>query len=233
MQKTKTRIGLGMVLAAAVLLAACGPAAAKEPTPDAEAIRTQAVQTAIVEMTVQAALNPTATSVPPTITPLPTATQGTAVPAQVSSSGSGSSSGGSSGGSSGPIPTWTPDVYKCAVIDEYPYDQAMHTGWMGDKVWTVKNTGIATWNTKEYYVMQLSEVDFDLTVKDQYPLRNDVSPGQTYDVIVDVWVPVDPVQDIQIEKWGIVNDNGDIFCRFFIAIPYTYPAPTKTPTKNP
>lgn len=226
------KIALGLFAAAIMVLSACAPAAEEEPTPDAEAIRTQAVQTAIAELTMQAALNPTETEVPATLTPLPTATKGTAVPAQASSGGTSGGSSGSSGGSSGtPIPTWTPDVYKCEVIDEFPYDQALHTGWMGDKIWTVRNVGIATWNDKEYYLRQTTNNgSYDLTIKDEYPLRNDVDPYESYDVIVDVWVPLYPKDEFIVEWWAIVNDNGDEFCRFYIALPYTYPAPTKTPT---
>jgi len=94
--KTK-RTGIWLVLAAVMLLSACNVGTAGEATPDEQAIRTQAVQTAVAQMTVQAALNPTATLLPPTITPLPTATVGTAAP-----SGSGSGTGtGTSGGTGG------------------------------------------------------------------------------------------------------------------------------------
>ena len=234
MKIDKKRIILGLFAAAILVLSACVPAAEEEPTPNAEAIRTQAVQTAVAELTLQAALNPTATEVPATLTPLPTATKGTAVPAQASSGGTGGSSGGSGGTSGTPIPTWTPDVYKCEVIDEFPYDQALHTGWMGDKIWTVRNVGIVTWDADEYYLRQTTNNgSYDLTIKDQYPLRNDVDPYDTYDVIVDVWVPTYPKDEFIVEWWAIVNDNGDEFCKFYIALPYTYPAPTKTPTEVP
>ena len=31
------------------------------------------------------------------------------------------------------------------------------TGWMYDKVWTVKNTGIVTWDADDYYYMWIEE----------------------------------------------------------------------------
>ncbi|MDP2965193.1 MAG: hypothetical protein Q8N39_04030 [Pelolinea sp.] len=78
----------------ATILSACKPNSTAEPTLDIDDIRTQAVQTALMEMTVQAVLNPSATPIPAVAALLPTATVGTTVP--VSSSGS---SGGSSDGS--------------------------------------------------------------------------------------------------------------------------------------
>lgn len=225
------KIGIALILSVA-LLSACAPAEAEEPTPDLDQVRTEAVQTAAAQMTREAELNPTATEVPPTITPLPTATKGTLVPAAGSSGSTSGSSDGSGGSSGTPIPTWTPDVYACELVNQEPWDRTQMTGSIYDVVWTVRNVGVVTWNTSEYYVKRISDTGIDggLTSKDQYPLRNDVAPYQTYDVIVDISVSVNPTDDIQYTEWGIVNDNGDFFCRFYHAIPHTYPAPTKTPT---
>lgn len=228
-------IGLALILIAA-LATACGPATQIEPTPDLDKIRTEAVQTAKAELTMEAKLNPPATEVPPTITPFSTATQEAPLPKTgPSSSGSSGSSGGSGGSSGTPIPTWTPVVYACEIINQSPWDRTVMTGSIFDVVWTVKNVGIGTWNTAEYYVKRNSDTGIDggLTHKDQYKLRNDVAPYQTYDVIVDISVSVNPSDDIQYTEWGIVNDNGEVFCKFYFAIPYTFPAPTRTPTEKP
>ena len=55
------RTGIWLVLAAVMLLLGMQCRYNWEATPDEQAIRTQAVQTAVAQMTVQAALNPTAT----------------------------------------------------------------------------------------------------------------------------------------------------------------------------
>ncbi len=228
MQKNLKKLIIGAALIAVLLVSACGTGEPQEPTPDIKAIKTEAVQTAMVEMTVQAALSPSETPLPPTLTPLPTATLSTDAtqPAAGSSSGSGSSSGGSSGT---PIPTWTPDVYKCEIVDENPLDKPQMTGAIYDKVWTVRNVGIATWTVNDYYVKWVGRDD--LSPKHIYKLPNDVAPYQTVDIIVDIYIPTNPVEfPGWSTEWAIINDNGDEMCHFYHNIPSTYPAPTLTPT---
>jgi hypothetical protein len=217
----------------AVIISGCAPKASMEPTLDINSIRTQAVQTAVMEITVQAVLNPTITPVPATIVPIPAAVENTAVPVSVSGGSGGSSGGssGSSGGSSGtPIPTWTPDVYICEYVTQNPLDKPQMTGANYDMVWSIRNTGVATWNTSEYYVKWLG--GSDLSPNHTYPLAKNVAPFESVDIVVDIQVPTNPTDDMQVTRWGIVNDNGDVFCKFFHAIPSTYPPyPTSTPAK--
>ena len=138
------------------------------------------------------------------------------------SGGSGGSGGGSSGGTSGTqIPTRTPDVYNCEYITQNPLDKPQMTGADYDMVWTIRNTGVATWNTSEYYVKWLG--GSDLSPNHTYPLAKNVAPNETIDIVVDIKIPTSPTDDLQITRWGIVNDNGDVFCKFFHAIPSTYP----------
>lgn len=234
------KIALGIILAGMLLAASCGTGESKEPTPDVAAVKTEAAMEVLAQLTVDAVMNPSATPIPATMTPLPTATEAVDATAttKVYSSGGGSSSGGSSGT---PIPTSTPDVYVCEVIDEYPLDGPQMTGWIDDKRWTIKNTGLVTWNTTEYYVTWIADAagaglsgkSVNFSPKTQYPLKKDVAPGDTVDIIIDYQIPTQPEDDIQVSYWGIMNDNGDLFCKFYWAITLTYPAPTKTPTKSP
>ena len=225
----KIRIILLIVIAA--MVTACAPNTIAEPTLDLSAIRTKAVQTAIMEITVQAILNPTDTPIPSILNRPTTAAESTAVPISTSSSSGGSSSGssGGSGGKSGtPLPTWTPDVYICEYVSQNPLDKPQMTGADYDMVWTIRNTGVATWNTSEYYVKWLG--GSDLSPSHTYPLTNNVAPFEIVDIVVDIKIPTNPTTDLQISRWGIVNDNGDVFCKFFHAIPSTYPPyPTLTP----
>lgn len=223
------KAGLWLMLAVVMLLSACNLGAAAEPTPDEEAIRTQAVQTAIAQMTVQAALNPTATEVPPTITPLPTATVSTAAP--VGGTGSGTS-GGSGSGSGTTYASPTPAQWKCAIINEDPWDQALHTGWEDDKVWTIKNIGTKTWWGDVVYWKERDDCSYCTFISGpkQKFIGVNVNPGQTVDVRIDVEVPTQPHLDGFYMEWLMINDNGEVFCKFNFAIPYTYPVATRTPT---
>ncbi len=234
--KIKTA-SLGLMLIAVLLLSACAPKAAAEPTPDMVLIRTQAVQTAVAEMTVQAALNPTVTSVPATLTPLPTATIGTPVPASSSSSGSGGSTSGGSGGSGGSsgtkVPTATPDAWKCKIVEEYPLDKPQMTGWEYDRHWVIKNVGTTTWWANDVYVEFDDTCTYceNIAYQTKFNINKNVEPGDTIDIFVDIDVPTSPV-DLPgfTMEWKMISENGGLICEFWNNIPSTYPPyPTLTP----
>ncbi len=234
MRKNKFSLGLGFALIAVILATACAAGEPQEPTLDADTIKTQAVQTAMAEMTVQAALNPTATPVPPTMTPLPTATVGTAVPTkQVVYSGGGS--GGSSGTA---IPTWTPDAWRCAIVKEEPLDYAQMTGWEYDKKWHIKNIGTTTWWANDVYVKYRDDCSYCIenisSLKTTKYINKNVAPGETFVFAVDIDVPTNPIASPgYIMEYEMHSGVGGLICKFNHNIPYTYPAPTKTPTKSP
>lgn len=212
------------------LLAACAPNTAAQPTLDIGAIQTWAVETAVMEITVQSILHPSATPIPASVTQSLSVPSNTAVTASAPG-GAGGSSGGISSGSEGtsgtPLATHTPDIYICEYVTQNPADKPQMTGANYDMVWTIRNTGIVTWNSSEYYVKWLG--GSDLSSSHTYPLPNDVSPSGTVDIVIDIQIPTEPTTELQVTRWGIVNDNGDIFCKFYHAIPSTYsPSPTKT-----
>jgi hypothetical protein len=106
------------------------------------------------------------------------------------------------------------------------------TGWNYDVTWKVKNTGIVTWTTDEYYVEWIEDESTDksdFSPRHEYALKEDVDPGDTTEITIDFNMPTQPFDKIRVSQWGIVNDNGDFFCRFYEAVTFTYPAPTKTP----
>ena len=230
--KIKTA-SLGLVLIAVLLLSACAPKAAAEPTPDLVLIRTQAVQTAVAEMTVQAALNPTATAIPATLTPLPTATVGTPVPVSNSSSGSSGSTGGSGGSSGTKVPTATPDAWKCQIVDEYPLDKPQMTGWQYDRHWIIKNIGTTTWWGNDVYVEfdETCTICENIAYQDKFYINKNVEPGDTVDIFVDIDVPTSPVSLPGFTMaWNMESDDGGLICEFWNNIPSTYPPyPTLTP----
>jgi hypothetical protein len=230
MQKNFKRILLGTVFATVLLMTACGTGESGEPTPDINAIRTEAVKTAMVEMTVQAALSPTDTAPPPTMTPLPTATlnTGAAQPA------AGSSSSGSSG-SSGAIvtagPTATLDPYVCEYITEDPLDGPQTTGANYDKTWTFRNVGTATWTASGYYLKWVSGPD--ISYQHIYKIPHDVAPYQTVKFSIDVAVPSNPISEgiAYVDYWQLISDNGDVVCNMQNTITRTYPPPPTTTPK--
>jgi hypothetical protein len=205
-----------------VFLSACNNEAAVVPTPDFDEVRTQAVQTAMMDMTAQAVLHPTATPIPSTNSQITMTANETVIPV-TNKAGSGSSSEMT-------IPTSTPGMYDCEYVTQNPLDKPQMTGNNYVMVWTIRNAGLATWNMKEYYVKWLG--GSDISPKHTYPLEKNVAPNDTLDIRVDIQIPTNPTSVLQVTRWGIVNDNGDVFCKFFHAIPSTYsPSPTKTPTK--
>jgi hypothetical protein len=230
MRKNMKIVSMGLILIG-TLAVSCS-SAGQEPTPDVAAVQTEAVMQAMAQLTVDAALNPTDTPVPATMTPLPTATLNNITPSpttKVVYSGGSSSSSSSSGTK---VPTLTPDVYICAITNQTPWDGPQMTGWIFDVVWTVKNLGVVTWDKNEFYVTWIEDESTDksdFSPKHTYPLKVDVDPYESIDIIVDFQMPTQPFDKMRISQWGIVNDNGEIFCRFYYAVTYTYPAPTKTP----
>lgn len=228
MQNILKKLFVGVILIMVLFVSACTAAGEGEPTPDLDAIRTEAVKTAMVEMTVQAALAPTKTSLPPTLTPLPTATLSSDA-AQPAGGSSSSSGGSSSGGSSGAqVPTWTPDVYRCEYVTQVPLDGPQMTGWNYDMIWTLRNVGTAVWNTVNYYVKWTG--GDDLSPKHIYKLPHDVGYYETVDILIDIAVPPSPVLfPGYTTNWAIINDNGEVMCQFYHHITLTYPPPTATP----
>ncbi len=108
------------------------------------------------------------------------------------------------------------------------------TGWIFDVVWTVKNTGVVTWDRDGYYVVWIedeSTENSDFSPRHLYKLSTDVDPYEEIDIVVDFQMPTQPFDKMRVSQWGIVM-IGDIFCRFYYAVTLAYPSPTKTPTKN-
>jgi hypothetical protein len=231
MQKKTIIAGISLLLLSSVILAGCGAGSEQVPTPDIGAIKTEAVQTAVAQLTVDAAMHPSATSIPPTMTLLPTATQVTPVPTKkVYYSGSSGSSGGSS---KTPIPTLTPDAWKCEIIDEYPYDTEQMTGWEYDRHWVIKNIGTTTWWANDVYI-QFDEENcptcINITGRDKFFINANVEPGETIDISMDMDVPTQPKEfPGYTMAWDMISGNGGLICEFWNNIPSTYPAPTKTP----
>jgi hypothetical protein len=223
----RTKVMVSFLIMAVVILSACTQkAASEEATPDLGAVKTQAVQTAVSQMTADAAAGKEApTSELPTITPIAT-TNAAVIPTATirvsSSGGSGSSSSSSSSGT--PIPTATPDVYICEVVGQNPLDGNQYVGADLDVYWTLKNVGVATWKAGTYYYHWTGYSDLSPT--HSFTLTEDVPMYDTIQIMVDVKVPITPGQ--YRTQWYMVNDNGENFCGFYYYV-NAMPLPTATP----
>lgn len=190
---------IAAVVLVAVMLAGCGGAQPSlEPTVDAQptysAIQTQAVQTALAEMTLNAPTAtpelPTATALPPTeaVTEAPTATPepvvvittvmptvlptNTRVPATLA-----------------PAATATPSSYNCSVTDSSPdFGWDIRPGGDFDGRWTVKNTGTDAWKASEVDIKFVSGTKFHTNVE-AMDLGADVAKDGSYSIVVDMLAP--------------------------------------------
>jgi len=198
--------GLLLLLAAVLLLAACRPAQALEPTPDADMIRTAAVLTVEAELTEQALSNPTPTNTD-TPTPEPTATSDipTLMPLSLetqSSENGGPTAAQPSATQAPPPASSVPD--KATWISNIPADGAvLQPGQKFEIRWTVRNTGSTTWNTS--YTIRFFSGNIN-TVKNTYNFRGETKPESTVELIVEAVAPTAPGE--YYTWWKLTNDQG-------------------------
>lgn len=199
----------GLLIAA--LLGGCGAAQTPAPTPfptvdtrpTMDAVSTQAVQTAIANLTLMA---PTATPV----TPTPAATdtpQPTETPAITNT----------------PVPSETPTrvfipwtktptatqvVYGCTITSVSPNkNDTIKVDQDFDAKWTIKNNGINTWNAGNTDIRFVDGTKLQKS-KDLYDLGADVAPNGTYTVTVDMRAPSS--DGTYSTTWGIYLEDGSV-----------------------
>lgn len=201
-------LALALVLAACTATPVAGPA---EPTADLNAVRTEAVQTAVAQLTLEAALNPTATAIVmpsatallptstlmtlPTLPPIPTATR----PA-----------GGGGGGGGGGVAAATATSYTDAaqVLGTAPIDGTyMDPGYDFDVTWTVKNVGKRAW-TKDFYIRYVSGVPGKTANIVMLPATG-VAVNDTVTITVDMLAPLQPGN--YGTTWYLINDDAVAF----------------------
>jgi len=209
-----------------LILSACGSKASVESTEDANAIYTAAAETVQAQLTQQAVLNPTATNTPaPTITlaPIPTlppvvtqppvAAQPTTAP------------------TTPPVST-APDKYS--YIGQNPADDTqIPANQAFDMVWTVENSGTTTWTKAYSLVFFIGDRLAPSGRSNVYTLKNDVKPGERYDLTVDMVTP--PTPGTYTSWWKLKNAEGQNFGDVTITIKVgaAVVVPTGTPTLMP
>jgi hypothetical protein len=184
-----------LLCVAALILSACSAPSRETPTAtqDAEAVFTAAAQTANARITENAAqptntpVPPTATSAPPTDTLAPTQPlTPTVTLAPTASAGTDNA------------------LYVADVT--IPDGTTFQPGDTFKKTWQIKNAGTSTWTT----AYRLAYVAGDqMGGPASVPVPNEVGPGQTVNVSVDLKAPADSGE--YTGYWRMMNANGKLF----------------------
>lgn len=223
MIRTQKTIRVFAFLALVILLIGCsGPTAVVPPTPDIPSIRTEAVQTVVAKLTIEAALNPSPTvEAPATLAPeatapseptatqpvLPTAVPATSVPTLRPTT--------VSGGVVYPTATRRAGPDQAQLVSQEPRDGTVfEPGNEFDGSWTFKNIGTSTWNSNYYY--RASKNGTNLATADRYYLSQNVKPGESVRLVADMVAPSSAGRTVTY--WELCNDNGDIFYQFYLVV---------------
>lgn len=213
--------GVFAILASALILVGCSTNAAQaQPTQDVSLVRTEAAQTVVADITIQAALNVTPT---PASTATPEAPQATATlePSPTSSEPTSTAIPSmtplpTTAPATNKYPTATQAAYAATLVSSSPYyGEQMPPSHQFDGSWTFKNTGTYTWNS-HYYLRADTSKGVNLSNVDHIYLKGDVAPGDTVTVIADMTAP--STGGIYNSYWQLCNDNGDILATVFASI---------------
>jgi hypothetical protein len=191
MKKTKTYIALAVILAAAVILSACGPEPTPPPpTPDLNAFATQVAATVLAQVEkTAAAYTPPATNTPEA-SPTPEAT-------------------------ATPNVTTTPvqcDEAKYVSDVTVPDGTQMTPGQKFVKTWQIKNTGTCTWAAGYTLIYGYGEKMSGQAVA----LTTDVLPGGTTEVSVNLTAP--NKVGSYTGAWRMSNTKGYPFGDFYTVV---------------
>lgn len=215
-------------------LVGCNMPAASQATATADpaimaatisAAQTEAVQTVYAQLTQSAALTPSVTpTVPSTATPLPTiaplpaiATQQPQAPAAPAASNppSGGNVPVQPAPTAAPTITSTPSAYQCSITSLSPSAGATYDeGEDFDLNVTIKNTGTETWSGDNMDFDYISGAEFQEDA-DAVDMPNDVKPGDSVDLTVDMAASEDPGDYTAV--WGLVY-SGTAFCNVTLSI---------------
>ena len=212
--------GLVILLALATLLSACNLGQQPEPTIDAGAVATSAVETVLAQAAAQQtqtalagppATQPPAATLPPTMTSVPTfAIPGTA---QAGTTALPTVAGLASPTSALlPQPTLAGPVCNDSVFitETVPDGTVFKPGVDFDKTWTIQNTGTCTWDegyTLVYLGGTLDGYDIEIDQKDEF-----TPPGSTQ--VFKVKLTASLEQKEYTECWRMRDDKGYYFGTF-------------------
>ncbi len=201
--------GLMILVAAALVLAACAPAAT--PTPDPAEVRTQVAGTVQAGLTQTAAAAPTNT---PTYTPEPTFTPTVGTPTS----------------SVTKTPAATATATRAAVPDMFEVTgvTAFATFTPGQEftvTWTLKNTGPTTWSSN--YQVRCFTTAFCFSGKTT-ALGKEVKNGETVDISLHLVAPTTAGDHTTL--WALSTPSGD---NFGYSLSYSFKVSSSTGSSAP
>ncbi len=190
---------LSVIVLLAVILAACAPATASAPTPDAALISTAAAQTVIANFTSTAAAWTATPLPPPTETPTAISLQPTATITVVATAA--------------PTQPGLPGATQAALCDRYSWDNTtvdvnvpdgtqMTPGQDFVKTWKIKNAGTCTWGAG--YTLIYSYGDKMSGVPQ--PINGVVAPGQEIEISIQFKAPT--LIGEYVSAWTLANSKG-------------------------
>jgi len=203
-----------VIIFTALLLIGCQRVDVGQAPLDTGMIKTEAVRTAIAEITVQAILHPATPAV--SITSSPSATK--IVITQ--STGTPTSQNIANQVEQTPIP-FEP-VYACVIDTDasLPLDGPQRAGEKVEKTWVIRNSGNVDWMAENVRVKWIGGVN--LCEQDCIEWSGQVKPGGSYMLKIELSMPVLPTDKPQIVAWGLVNPENEIFCKLYYLIPNVY-----------
>lgn len=184
---SKRSTGWIVLLAAALVLAACAPAAT--PTVDPAEIRTQVAGTVQAGLTQTAAAKPTST---PTNTPEPTLTPTLTTPT--------SNVTGTPAATATSTIAVAPDMAQIIAVSE---SKTYAPGESFSVTWTVKNTGNNTWTANYQVRCYTTAYCFN---GQSITFGREVKPGETIDLTLTLKAPSSAGE--QNTLWVLTNANG-------------------------
>lgn len=223
--------GLAGILLLTILVGCSTPTAAVvQPTQDIPLIRTESAQTVVAKLTIESALNPTATLAEQTVepvvvtaTPLPAtatsaATATPLAPQPTATSAATLAPTTVTGGGGGVViyPTATrrsgPD--QAQLLEQTPTDGTkFNAGEVFDVAWTFKNIGTSTWNVNYDYRWDSGT---GMATADLYSIPREVKPGDTITLYADYVAP--STSGRYVDYWELTNVNGEVFYNFYVII---------------
>jgi hypothetical protein len=226
-------ITISLIITIFILLSACTPVSSTTPTPDADTVITQAAQTVAAHLT----QNPPVTStMAPTNPPLPTETSSGLAPTV--------------GLPTAPPPaTLTPAPNQTntqAILQDnasfvadvtIPDGASITPGSQFVKTWRIKNSGKTTWTTS----YTLVPIDGErMGSPDSIPMPNEVRPGETADISVNLTAPTKPGNFQTFFRLRNANNQyfrldgtGDLWFKIVVGSETTTPMFTQTATSVP
>ena len=209
------------ILMLVVILAACStPTVVVQPTQDIPAVRTEVAKTVVAKVTIEAALNPSATPAAAQVMVV-TATPDAAAPTATKAASAATlvptlrpATGGVSGGFIKATSTRRAGPDLAQILAQEPGDGARYNAGVSfDAKFTFKNTGTSTWTNGFEYRFASGT---NLSDRTRYTVPATVKPGETVTLVIDMLAPASAGR--YTSHWELVNINGDVFYQFFVVI---------------